>query len=154
MPEDPLSYSYLKDKAAREIDKLEEAQKELDKQKATDAALNAAFSVFHLLRWKDKESPTPTQKGERELAKDSGNPHLGLLNDIVSHNKHAYALVEPLSDGRSEVQASTLSTGGITRSLTNPSTVPITGSKTLAVKFGNKKAVDVLKGAYKYFEED
>jgi hypothetical protein len=50
---DAFSYMGLHKKAHREIDRLITSENSMDIISSVDHALNAAFSIFHLLEWKD-----------------------------------------------------------------------------------------------------
>lgn len=58
-----LNYNNFIDKAKREIDRLRKAENELDPVAALDHALNAAFTVYHLLEWRQN----PSSLSEKEL---------------------------------------------------------------------------------------
>lgn len=57
-----FSYIELKKKAHREIDRLKDAESKLDELTAIDAALNAAFTIYHLIEWREHEKQTDLNK--------------------------------------------------------------------------------------------
>lgn len=82
-----FSYDELKKKAHREIERLANAEEKMDETSAIDHALNAAFTIFHLLEWREKTNNPLSETGARTLAK-SADKSLQILHDIVTCNKH------------------------------------------------------------------
>ncbi|MFZ4541017.1 MAG: hypothetical protein ACOYNL_04295 [Rickettsiales bacterium] len=145
-----FSYQHLKKKAEREISRLEQAEKDLDKN-AIDHALNAAFSVYHLLEWKDKTANLNSKTKAQDLLKNKSDESLNILHDIVTFNKHA-KLGAPQYGETFEVRTSAKDVNFLTTQSGNFLTTQagdrlILESSKLTVKFHTKKALDVLKTA-------
>lgn len=96
-----LSYDFLIQKALREIERLRQAENDLDVTTAMDHALNAALTVYHLLEW--RQNPTGLSKEKlkdvfdtagkkiksaHDLCAEVDTPEIYLLHGIVTHTKH------------------------------------------------------------------
>jgi len=85
-----FSYSELRNNAQREINRLQRSETELDKQSSIDHALNAAFSIYHLIQWRHNEE-NPHAKiiiKAHDFIQKTDNEGLQLLHDIVTKQKH------------------------------------------------------------------
>lgn len=85
---DIFSYGWLKEKAKREIRRLVESENCANETDALDNALNAAFSIYHLIQWKDKEANPSSSKKVHELLEGAENNGLKTLHSVVIRNKH------------------------------------------------------------------
>ncbi len=89
-----LNYEALKLKAHREIDRLKQAENNMDTFEAMDHALNAAFTIYHLLEWRENPFGLTEEKlgekvpGAYRKCKQLKDPYFNLLHGIVTHTKH------------------------------------------------------------------
>ena len=94
MTNDSLNYEALKLKANREIARLRQAESRMEIVEAIDHALNAAFTVYHLLEWRENPSGLTKDElgrkvpGAYGLCKKLKDPYFNLLHGIVTHTKH------------------------------------------------------------------
>jgi len=151
-----FTYENLKEKAQREIARLENAELAMDKH-VVDYALNAAFTVYHLLQWKDKESDENSNKKAGTLCEESNNPALKMLHNIVTCTKHVKVdnPKHPTDINISPEENITeyAAEDGVTKYVAEDGiTQYITEDSKLAVKFDDKKALDILREALKEFD--
>jgi len=151
-----FSYEKLKEKARREIRRLIEAEKKLEEENVMDYALNAAFSVYHLLQWRDKTSNPESNKTAHELCKEAKNQGLIMLHGIVTCNKHM-TVGDSLSDRTHlDVAVSANINHLVTEKgdflVTEKGDYIVTEDSKVVVKFDDKKAVEVLNEAMKEFD--
>jgi len=150
-----ITYQNLKSKAAREISRLEHAEQNQNGTEAQDAALNAAFTVYHLLEWKDRNSTQPTGQGALRLA--GNDPDFSMLHNIVTHVKHVQvdrqlpAVNPPAYDV--QTSAGILQVPVVVNDLAVMASgnVVVVQQPRLFVKFGTERAVDVLQRALANF---
>ena len=80
------SYEEKKDKADRELLRLKQAEDSLDENNAKDHAMNAAYSIYSLLDWKQKSK---NQASATKICKETSLLELIILHHIVTYDKHA-----------------------------------------------------------------
>lgn len=151
---DIFSYEELKKKALREIARLEEAEKKLDQQAAIDHALNAAFSIYHLLEWKSKTLNPNKNVSAHFLCENSNNLSLQMLHNIVTCNKHVTVSNSSYNKDLSvavSAKITFLTTEDGRHLTTQKEDSFVTEDSCITIKFDNQKAVDVLKAAYNEF---
>lgn len=152
-----FAYQQLIEKAEREVARLDKAESEFDVH-VLDHALNAAFSVFHLLEWRQKNDNPAVERKAFKLLEDAKNPSLNLLHDIVTFNKHAKVGESqhqaPLNVRTSaDINYFALEDGsGLL--LTEAGDKLLLEDSRLVVKFDDQKALDVLRKALKEFKGD
>ncbi len=79
-----FTYNSLKTKACRDIERLIKSEIALDVESSIDHALNAAFTIHHLVEW----LPNQTKISANEFSKKSENYAIKLLRKIVTNQKH------------------------------------------------------------------
>lgn len=85
-----FSYDNLIEKAKRELDRLRKAENdELNSEDALDHALNAAFTIYHLLLWKEKHFNPGSTETEHKLCQEMNDENFNMLHSVVTYNKHA-----------------------------------------------------------------
>lgn len=149
-----FSYENLKAKAKREIRRLKEAEK-CDGTSPIDHALNAAFSIYHLIEWKYNITAHKYIVGKNGNQSVSNNDGLKILHDIVTYHKHA--AVSKKGDPNlnhdnthSNNKALALDDGTIL-ALSDDSVLRLSGCE---VKFDEHIATDVLTEALEDFEKE
>lgn len=166
-----LNYNNLIDKAQREINRLRTAENELDAVSALDCALNAAFTVYHLLEWRQNPSGLTTNELEDALKKSGEKPksahqlckevnkfEMNLLHGIVTNTKHA-TVSRPIPDienapsykPRCEENIFHIVTEDGKRIVTESGNSVVTSDSKVIVYFGDSIALDILKAAIKEF---
>ena len=166
-----LNYNNFIDKAKREIDRLRKAENELDPVAALDHALNAAFTVYHLLEWRQNPSSLSekelkrllksegmTFKTAHILCKEFNSPEMNLLHGIVTHTKHA-TVSSLLPDKNSaptykpsyEDNIGYIVTEDGERLVTESGTSIVTSQSTVTVYFGEGVALSILERAIAEF---
>ncbi len=83
-----FTYEELKIKAKREIDRLIKSQIDLDETSSMDHALNAAFTIYHLVEWREKTQTPIGNRSAHKIVKDIKNKGLQILHNVVTCNKH------------------------------------------------------------------
>lgn len=150
-----FSYDELKKKAHREILRLITAENKMDTEAAADHALNAAFTIFHLLEWKVKSNNPSSAAKARKLCEDSKNYGLAMLHDVVTCNKHV-AVSSPMAKKEYAPIVSDeviyLCTESGERMVTEQENPIITSDSKVVVYFGDERALDILQIALKAFE--
>ena len=158
---DAFSYMGLHKKAQREIDRLITSENSMDIIASVDHALNAAFSIFHLLEWKDhldQSADTQNKKTKaRNLCKNSNNESLLLLHDVVTRNKHV-TVSAPLHSGaiepKVEKECNFLCTQSGDYLVTEDNRRLVTEGSKITVYLGDKIATNVLSEALGYFNAE
>lgn len=151
---DIFSYNQLANKAKREISRLTLSKESMDEITAIDYALNAAFTIFHLLEWKEKIENPNSKVSARDLCEKSKNVSLKLLHDVVTHTKHA-RVSKPFSTGdyspNIEDNITDITTeDGLVLAFENMQTL-VTENSNIKVYFGEEPALLVLEEALSYF---
>ena len=166
-----LNYNLLIQKAQREISRLREAEHNLDVTTALDHALNAAFTVYHLLEW--RQNPTGFSKEELNdtlkesgkitksahgLCKEVNSIEMHLLHGIVTHTKHV-TVSKPIPNKDTapdynpayEDNIEYIVTENGDRLVTESGLSVITENSNIVIYFGNQIALTVLETAIKEF---
>ena len=149
-----FSYEELKQKAQREIDRLIEAEKKMNTIDAMDAALNAAFTIYHLLEWQDKTQNPASDKSANSILKEMNNIFLNTLHDLVTRQKHMIVGSKKITAtpeiNRQDNRSFLVTMDG--RSLTDEAGASLvtTGSK-IVIYFDDEVAVNVLNAALQTF---
>ncbi|WP_286839540.1 MULTISPECIES: hypothetical protein [Acidiphilium] len=120
-----------------------------------DHAINAVFSIYCLLDWKEKTYKPDSKRRAYELCVESNNSALMMLHDIVSFTKHA-RVSSSLASTKIEVDSQNQDEQQIVtpdgRLIVTPDGVRIVVPARVLVKFGDMEAVTVLKHALSEFE--
>lgn len=149
-----FSYDELRKKARREIDRLAVAEKNLDQEEAIDHALNAAFTIFHLIEWGQKEGKLNNTNKARDYVDQCANQGLKALHDVATRNKHV-TVSKPahtaLTTPRSEENIMRLTTEAGDIITTEDGRHLITEESNINVYFGNLEALIILKDAISEF---
>jgi hypothetical protein len=151
-----FSYEELKAKAFREIKRLEKAEIGMEEH-VIDHALNAAFTVYHLLQWKNKTANPNSNTKEHELCEKSQNDALKMLHAIVTCNKHVTVTnAHYKKDFEVKVSAADVSyfvtEDGNDYLTTEDGNRFVTEDSRFVIKFDDKKALDVLNEAMTEFD--
>ena len=149
-----LTYNELKNKARREVNRLVKSQTDLDEQSSIDNALNAAFTIYHLIQWRQEEKNLPKIK-VHDFMKDTKNNGLKVLHDIVTHQKHVIVTVkfyhgETNPHFKSDIRYMTTEEGNTM--ITEDGSSLITEESKIEVYFGEERAVDILQDAMNEFD--
>lgn len=158
---DAFSYMGLHKKAHREIDRLITSENSMDIISSMDHALNAAFSIFHLLEWKehlDQSADTQSKKIKaRDLCTNSNNKSLLLLHDVVTRNKHV-TVSAPMHPGdiepKIEEDCNFICTQSGDYLVTEDNRRLVTEGSKITVYFGDEIATNVLSEALGYFNAE
>lgn len=158
---DAFSYLGLHKKAHREIDRLITSENSMDIISSVDHALNAAFSIFHLLEWQDHSDQLADKQKKktkaRDLCKNSNNKSLLLLHDVVTRNKHV-TVSAPMHPGdiepKVEEDCNFICTQSGDYLVTEDNRRLVTEGSKIIVYFGDKIATNVLSGALGYFNAE
>ena len=150
-----FTYQQLKEKAEREIARLEKGELSIDND-VLDHALNAAFSIYHLLEWRHQEDNSNVKKKASKLLEEANSESLNLLHDIVTYTKHA-SVSKPQYQAELNVRVSAANVGFLLKEdggylLKEDGGRLMKDDSRLAVKFDNKEALEVLKKALLEFE--
>lgn len=151
---DIFSYGALKQKAQREIERLIQAETNLNKEAAVDNALNAAFTIYHLIQWRQAAQNPHIKIKVHEFIMGTANQGLKILHSVVTCNKHV-TVTEPAYSGATNPQLED-STEHITtedgrRITTEGGTPLVTEESGIKVYFGNEKAITTLHDALSEF---
>ncbi|WP_412754903.1 hypothetical protein [Legionella donaldsonii] len=151
---DIFAYEALKEKAHREIDRLRVSQRNLDSVSAIDHALNAAFTIYHLIQWRH-EHFSPGQKIKvHDFISSTKNKGLKILHNIVTANKHVTVTVKFYQEDTTPqiVDNIIFICAGDGSILTTGDGKKIcSGDSKIDIFFGKKLAVNVLNEALKEF---
>ncbi|WP_133140737.1 hypothetical protein [Legionella genomosp. 1] len=158
---DAFSYMGLHKKAQREIDRLITSENGMDIISSVDHALNAAFSIFHLLEWKDNLNQSANAQAKkpkaRYLCEKSNNKSLLLLHDVVTRNKHV-TVSSPLHSSdiepKIEEDCNFLCTQSGDYLVTEDNRRLVTEGSKIIVYFGDEIATNVLSDALGYFNAE
>jgi len=151
-----FSYDELKKKACREIERLNKAEQNLlDEQTAIDHALNAAFSIYHLIQWGQNAGALTITNKARDYVDQCTNQGLKILHDVVTCNKHV-TVSKPAHKAtttpRIEDNIVHLTTQDGSIITTENGRHLITEGSNIKVYFGNLEALAVLVDAMTEFK--
>lgn len=145
-----FTYDELKKKAYRDINRLSESQNALDKLSSIDHALNAAFTIYHLVQWRN-----PEIKKVSDFVKKCSNDNIKRLHNVVIMHKHAevrWKATTDKTDPRLENNITYLALEQGGSLLKENGSKIVTEDSKVEVWFGDYPAIDVLNGAMKEFE--
>lgn len=125
----------------------------MDEIAAIDHALNAAFTIYHLLEWKEKTKNPDSKKGARNIA-NGADGNFQILHDIVTCNKHVRVDREfhsktPCVYYNDKVNYLTTEDG--IHLFTENGENLITEDSKIVVNFDNEPARNILESAIKEF---
>lgn len=159
-----FSYEILKEKAKREIDRLKNAEQNNNDMDAIDHALNAAFTIYHLLEWEDnccpKKSLYACRGEERKNKTKSSHADFDLIDAIVTCQKHMTIrnhYKEHLDENARtanfnvEKMYTIISTEDVIPLCTEDMRPICQEGYTIKVYFGEKNAVEVLENSFALF---
>lgn len=123
--------------------------------------LNAAFSIFHLLEWKEHLEQSAVVQNKkpkaRDLCKNSNNKSLLLLHDVVSRNKHV-TVSAPLHpsdiEPKVEEDCNFLCAQSGDYLVTEDNRSMVTEGSKVTVYFGDEIATNILSEAFGYFNAE
>ena len=149
-----FSYAELKKKAKREITRLDKAENSMDEITAADHALNAAFTIYHLLEWREKTTDPSSKHGAHSLCKNINNAALNILHSVVTRNKHV-TISKPLyaNDCNPTVEENInfICTEDGKPISTEDNQPLVTEDSKITIYFGDEQALLILKEAMKEF---
>ena len=149
-----FSYDELKKKAQREITRLDKAENNMDEITAADHALNAAFTIYHLLEWREKTTDPSSKHGAHSLCQRINNSALNILHSVVTRNKHV-TVSKPLSANdctpKIEENINLMCTEDGEPISTEDNQPMVTEDSKITIYFGNEQALPLLKEALKEF---
>lgn len=163
-----LNYKNLIDKAQREIGRLKQAENECDIIAALDHALNAAFTVYHLLEWRQNPSGTSKEElkkagiqtcGAQAVCTKIDKSEFDVLHGIVTHTKHATVSSWPRSNEHNPVQYKPkcddhtvfMVTENGQPMITESEQLIITENSEIIIYFGESIALKILEKAMEEF---
>jgi hypothetical protein len=147
-----FNFLELKEKASRDIDRFIIALSSRNFVESLDYALNAAFSIYHLLEWNEKKSNPGSKKSSERIVKESNREDLKILHYIVTNIKHAECR-QPF--GYTGTNPKIVSPPFLCTEAGVPITaedgVFITGEGEFNVYFGEHEAIKILRSAMGFF---
>lgn len=150
-----FSYDELREKARREIRRLTQAIDSLEPHAAVDHALNAAFTIYHLIEWAHDEGRL-SKTSTRAYIKNTSNLGLKVLHDVVTRNKHV-RVDSPAYDRtispKLEDNVTYLATEDEQIMITEDGNRMVTENSNIAIYFGDQEAVSTLHDALSEFAQ-
>lgn len=150
-----FTYNELKNKANREIERLIKAEMALDQQSSIDFALNAAFTIYHLIEWRQKLQNPDIKIKVHDFIMATTNQGLKVLHNVVTCNKHVTVTVKAyLNDTTPQLEnnISYIITEDGEKMTTENDVCLATEESNIKVYFGELEAEAVLKDSLCEFD--
>ncbi|BCA93815.1 hypothetical protein TUM19329_01760 [Legionella antarctica] len=149
-----FTYIELKNKAEREIERLIKSELILDQEASIDHALNAAFTIYHLIQWRQDKQNSEIKIKVYDFIMSTKNQGLKVLHNVVTCNKHVSVTTKAYfaeTDPRLENNIGNILTEDGHIMTTEDDVCFVTEESNIKVYFGDLEAVTVLKGALREF---